>query len=275
MSETVVIPLPERLLAVYAVATDGVPGELAEDTTSSGGVSIEVVPADEAPLPPAGLLRLMGAGAEALGRLGSATHTVLVQGVGAPGFPPGHEINAYAAAQLVADLHGGVLVDTAIPRIITSPRDIEDIRLSDWVVLPHSAGADGTLWFSTRGMRRFGLPELQSHGIPEAAANAWAAVLTGLAYTLVTRLGEATAQQRGLPFLEVPAEQPISLRDIAGGYSDRSRAGADPGLDAQVVLRLSWDPATSQGSESLLSVTPVSPSTPAEVVRRLFGGSGE
>jgi hypothetical protein len=274
VSDTIVIPVPERLLAVYAVATD----EPVEESVShsSGGVAVDVVPVDAAPLPPAGLLRAMGARMATLARLGLATHAVLVRSVGTAGFPSAAELAAYAAAQTIADAYDGVLLDTVIPRVVETPREVEDqFRLSDWVVLPHSPDAEGGLWFTTKGLVRFGLPELQSHGIPESAANAWGAVLTGVAQVLCRRFGDALAENPAAAFVELPAVVQVSLRDIARGYSDRSRVEDDPRLDEPVELGVTWDPAPQDGAESFLTVHPptAEPVQPwvGQVVRRLFG----
>jgi len=278
VSDTIVIPLPERLLAVYAVATAEPVDESA--TRSSGGVAVDVVPVDAAPLPPAALLRAMGASTEALAKLGSATEAALVRSVGSPGMPPGSELTAYATAQTLADVYDGVLIDTVIPRVVESPRAVgDDFRLADWVVLPHSAADDGTLWFTTKGMTRFGLPELQSRGVPESASNAWGAVLTGVAHVLTQLVGAALRDDPGRAFVELPARLPVRLRDIAAGYSDQSRSAEDPGLDVQVELGLQWDPTPQDDADSFLTVQPpadVEVSTEAWVaaaVRTLFGTS--
>lgn len=275
VTETVVIPIPERLLAVYAVATREPVDSAA--TRSSGGVAIDVMPVDAAPLPPAALLRAMGASTEALATLGSADEAALVRSVGGPGMPPANEVAAYAAAQTLADVYDGVLIDTVIPRIVETPRGIgDDFRLADWVVLPHSSGADGDLWFTTKGMTRFGLPELHSRGVPESASNAWGAVLTGVAQVLTRLVGEALTEDSGRAFVELPARLEVSLRDIAAGYSDRSRSAADPGLDVTAEIGLAWDPVPQEEADSFLAVQPPEDSTEtkdwvASTVRTLFG----
>lgn len=278
VTETVVLPIPERLLAVYAVAT-GRPVD-SSATRSSGGVAIDVVPVDAAPLPPAALLRAMGASTEALAKLGSATEAVLVRSVGGPGMPPGSELAAYAAAQTLADVYEGVLIDTVIPRIVETPRGIgDDFRLADWVVLPHSTSDDGDLWFTTKGMARFGLPELQSRGVPESVSNAWGAVLTGVAQVLTQMVGEALAEDPERAFVELPARLDVRLRDIAAGYSDRSRSAEDPGLDVSTAIGLAWDPAPQEEADSFLTVQPPEGTTEptsqwvAGVVHILFGAA--
>jgi hypothetical protein len=273
--DTLVIPVPERLLAVYAVVTADPPGD--ETVYSGEGLAVDVTPVEDAPLPPSPLLRAMGATAPELAAYDSGTHAVLVRSVGGPQFPPQHELTAYATARAVAEMCEGVVVDTVIPRIVSRARAVDErFRLADWMVLPHSL-EQGLLWFTSKGMVRFGLPELQSHGIPEPLANAWGAVLTGIGLVLLRDHGQALAEAPSTALREMPAEHEVSLRDIAAAYSDEARFGGDSGLDVARTFRVELDPATSESADSFLSVQPPADfgGTPdqwaARVVQALFG----
>ncbi|MPZ63930.1 MAG: hypothetical protein GEU93_22290 [Propionibacteriales bacterium] len=276
MADTIVTSVPERLLAVYAVVTSDPPdGDL---LPSSGGLAADVVPRDMAPLPASALVRAMGADSATLEAYEAGSHAVLVRAVGTATFPPAHEFAAYKAAQTISDLSGGVLVDTLIPRLVTRPRDVgDDFRLADWMVLPHSLHGS-LLWFTSKGLTRFGLSELQSHGIPQPLANAWGAVLTGIAQVLLREHARALAEDPSAALREVPATQEVSLRDIAAAYSDHARFGKDAGLDTAAPFRLELDPATEESADSFLSVLPPDDfgGTPdqwaGEVVRTLFTG---
>jgi hypothetical protein len=276
--DTIVIPVPERLLAVYAVVTPDPP---ADTTLHSGqGLAIDVVPVEEAPLPPSPLLRAMGADAPALAAYDSGTHAVLVRSVGTAQFPPQHELAAYASAHAIAEMCEGIVVDTLIPRIVTRVRAVgEGFRLADWVVLPHSMEAGG-LWFTSKGMTRFGLPELQSHSIPEPLANAWGAVLTGIGQVLLRDHELAMTEDPGTALREAPAEQTVSLRDIASAYSDEARFGDDTDLDVGEEFRIELDPSTSETADSFLTVVPpagfagTTEQWAAQVVKTLFTDVG-
>ena len=278
MPDTIVIPVPERLLAVYAVVTPDPP---ADTTLHSGqGLAIDVVPVEAAPLPPSPLLRAMGADAPALAAYDSGTHAVLVRSVGTAQFPPQHELAAYASAHAIAEMCEGVVVDTLIPRIVTRVRAVDQgFRLADWVVLPHSMEPGG-LWFTSKGMTRFGLPELQSHGIPESLANAWGAVLTGIGQVLLRDHELAMTGDPGTALREAPAEQTVSLRDIASAYSDEARFGDDADLDVGQEFRIELDPSTSESADSFLTVVPPAAfaGTPeqwaVQVVKALFTDAG-
>lgn len=252
MPDTIVIPVPERLLAVYAVVTPDPPEETS--LYSGEGLAIDVVTVDDAPLPRSPLLRAMGADAPALAAYDSGTHAVLVRAVGNAQFPPQHEFAAYATARAIAEMSEGVVVDTLIPRIVTRARAVDEgFRLADWMVLPHSMD-QGLLWFTSKGMTRFGLPELQSHGIPEALANAWGAVLTGIGLVLLRDHERALADDPTTALREVPAQHTVSLRDIAAAYSDEARFGEDSDLDTSQEFRIELDPSTSETADSFLTV---------------------
>jgi len=276
--DTIVIPVPERLLAVYAVVTPDPPADTA--VHSGQGLAIDVVPVEAAPLPPSPLLRAMGADAPALAAYDSGTHAVLVRSVGNAAFPPQHEFAAYASAHAIAEMCEGVVVDTLIPRIVTRVRAVDEgFRLADWLVLPHSMEAGG-LWFTSKGMTRFGLPELQSHHIPEPLANAWGAVLTGIGQVLLRDHELAMAEDPSTALREAPAEQMVSLRDIASAYSDEARFGDDADLDIGQPFRIELDPSSSETADSFLSVVPpagfsgTTEQWAAQVVKVLFTDAG-
>lgn len=281
MADTIVLPVPERLLAVYAVVTADPPAEAA--LHSGQGLAIDVVRVEDAPLPPSPLLRAMGADAPALAAYDSATHAVMVRAVGSPRFPPQHELAAYSSARAIAEMCEGLVLDTVIPRIVTRARAVDAaFRLADWMVLPHSAdrARPGLLWFTSKGMTRFGLPELQSHDVPEPLGNAWGAVLTGIGLVLLRDHERALAEDPAIALREVPAEMAVSLRDIAAAYSDEARFGDDADLDVGQNFRVELDPSTSEEADSFLTVRPPAGfgGTPeqwaAAVVRALFTDVG-
>src|SRR6185369_8878417 len=107
-----------------------------------------------------------------LRRLKGASHVVLVSVGGRPGWPPAHEwiarsLAAGAAQRLgadVVDLLAGQLLDLATTR--TSLPDTEGlVCLADWVGVEVWPELDGYTC-TTSGLRRFGLPELQTLATP-------------------------------------------------------------------------------------------------------------
>ena len=264
VSESVVLAVPDQLLAMYAVAASSAP-----DLVSVGGdlgsafpgVTAEVLPAAQAPLPPGPLLRAMGSPATDVAAIDRAGSVTMVQALGDPSWPPLHEFAARAAACRLARDHDGVVVDLRVPKTSPAvvPADsaaaVAGFRLVDWVLLPHSPDQDG-LWFTTKGLSRFGLPELQTHGVPARLSGAWGAVLSGVAHVLLRDQWSALRQEPDAAFREVAAEHLLTLRDIALAYSDRARDAADPALDQGTAIRVDVEPAAGEQEETYLSVVP-------------------
>ncbi|GAB3811782.1 hypothetical protein GCM10027605_52420 [Micromonospora zhanjiangensis] len=87
-----------------------------------------------------------------------------------PGWPPAHEWAARAVAAALAESLDADLIDVFALQILSPAvalRSLPDadgrVRLVDWLLVPYSSDADG-LWFTTKGLRRFGLLELQAEG---------------------------------------------------------------------------------------------------------------
>ena len=158
-----------------------------------------------------------------MGRLAAATHLVVVQAEYRPGWPPAHEWAARAVAAAVAESVGGDVVDVFGLQFLdpaTALRSLPDaqgrIRLVDWVLVPYSSDTEG-LWFTTKGLRRFGLLELQTQGVPDHLTRAWGAVMTGAARRLLRDWTDGLAGDEVPAFVQLP---------VAGhGHRARHRGG--------------------------------------------------
>jgi len=144
---------------------------------------------------------------------------------------------ARAAAALLAHHVDGVGLDLAIPRMW--PRldpSADPDRTADWFVFDRLDDGDDETATMTRGLTRFGLPELRVVDI--ASSPAWDAVLTGLAHRLLTAASR-----------EVPAEVELGLSDIAAGYAEPVDPD-DPTLTRRTTLALNYadDVADVSGS---------------------------
>jgi hypothetical protein len=290
--DSVVLPVPRRLLALYAVAapTNAEDTTLAEVADPAAGLVVSALPAEQAPLPPASLLRAMGSSAQAVARLEQAAAVVVVQALGDAGWPPTHELAARRAAGRLASALDGVVVDLAVPRVLADAvvaeaarvdvaGALETFRLVDWLLLPYSMEPGG-LWFTTKGMRRFGVPELQSRAVPDRYRNAWGAVLSGIGYVLLSDHWSALSQEPEIPFREVAAEHCLTLRDVASAYSDKARAADDPALEGGAWFRIELDPATHEDADSFVTIGPPAGFAGEEaawcrsVVSAVFGAGG-
>ncbi|MBX7265960.1 DUF2314 domain-containing protein [Micromonospora sp. Llam7] len=271
------VPVPESLSATYLVPTVGLPsvtartavaglaGRLAEPVhglarqmLDSPLMSVDVRPVSEFPKLPPDLLSAFGASETQLDRLAAASHLVVVQAEYRPGWPPAHEWAARAVAAAVAETVGGDVVDVFGLQFLdpaAALRSLPDaqgrVRLVDWVLVPYSSDAEG-LWFTTKGLRRFGLLELQTQGVPDHLTRAWGAVMTGAARRLLRDWTDGLTGEEVPAFVPLPVLATVTGHDIAVAYGNPEQHGAT----APVLLRLELDPATDPDADSFLSLRP-------------------
>ncbi|WP_174537862.1 DUF2314 domain-containing protein [Micromonospora chalcea] len=271
------VPVPESLDATYLVpitglpkvspktAVEGLAGRLAEPVhglakqmLDSPLMTVDTRTVDEFPELPPDLLTAFGATEEQLARLAAATHLVVVQAEYRPGWPPAHEWAARAVAAAVAETVGGDVVDVfglqfldPAAALRSLPDEQGRIRLVDWVLVPYSSDSDG-LWFTTKGLRRFGLLELQAQGVPDHLTRAWGAVMTGAARRLLRDWTDGLAGEEVPAFVQLPVLATVTGHDIAVAYGNPEQHGAT----APVLLRLELDPATDPDADSFLSLNP-------------------
>ena len=271
------VPVPESLDATYLVpitglpkvspktAVEGLAGRLAEPVhglakqmLDSPLMTVDTRTVDEFPELPPDLLTAFGATEEQLARLAAATHLVVVQAEYRPGWPPAHEWAARAVAAAVAETVGGDVVDVfglqfldPAAALRSLPDEQGRIRLVDWVLVPYSSDSDG-LWFTTKGLRRFGLLELQAQGVPDHLTRAWGAVMTGAARRLLRDWTDGLSGEEVPAFVQLPVLATVTGHDIAVAYGNPEQHGAT----APVLLRLELDPATDPDADSFLSLNP-------------------
>jgi hypothetical protein len=135
----------------------------------------------------------------------------------------------------------------------TLPDAAGRIRLADWVWIDYSADSTG-YWCTTTGLRRFGLPELQSLATPPHVVEAWGQAMTGIAHRLLGIWSGALADDRSMAFAQLESTVEISARDIATAYGhDDAPVGAPAGA---VAVRLVLDPASDPEDHSFLTIHP-------------------
>ena len=274
-TDVITLSVPPALTAVYLVPTAGpladLPdmalqlarslaapfNELTTNMIDRGTLTVSQGPAGELPPLPVRELGLFGAEPADLARIMSATHLITIEAVYASGWPPYGDWAARGiAAGLAARLQSSI-IDMDTPRIIdpdaasaSLPDEHGSIRLSRWILVPYSTGENGC-WFTTRGLGRFGLPELQTVGVPQSLQGVWADVLFGIADRLLAAWSTALHDDRRKTSAQIPAEFTVSAADIAGAYG--AQAPAEPGR-ARVRLRL--DPPEDPDGGPFLTVVP-------------------
>jgi hypothetical protein len=185
---------------------------------------------------------------------------------------PVHEwITRAAAAALAAEL-GLPVVDAYLRRACTACAALGSLpgapelagigggfRLADWLLVQYDKQC-----LMTRGLGRFGLPELRIDQVPSDLRSAWVLGLTGLGHRLLEllrrELRRGSSSGGETAFVQVPAELTISRTDIGLAY------GRDLGDDPILPVRLSLDPALTDCQDSYLTLE--APQGPAADHRR-------
>ncbi len=272
MGEHLTLPVPETLYGTYAVAlaeplTD--PAALARDHIArhtpaplrdlvlgmlgSPMLTLDQRPAAAFPPLPRDLLAAYGAAAPDLEAITSAAHLIAVRAAYRPGRPPAHEWASRAVAGALGAITGAPVVDVFTPQILTPdhlrrslPGPDGTVRLTDWMLLPHTDGPDG-LFVTTKGLARFGLPELQTEDVPPDLLEPWGRVLNGLAHRVLDLwLAELHA---GALTADIPETVPVGLQDIAAAQGTR-----DPtSREVPVRLRLAPGPVLTAGAPDTLA----------------------
>ncbi|MGH3454781.1 MAG: hypothetical protein ACRDPQ_15845 [Nocardioidaceae bacterium] len=183
----------------------------------------------ELPIPPLPLLRAIGPVASTTEEIVAApTHawsvilrTPLDAAVSA-------NYAARAAAALLADHVDGIGIDLAIPRVWPQLHpDADPARTADWFVFERESD-DKHVATTTRGMSRFGLPELAVVEVEPTEVPAWDAILTGVARRLLS-----------VDPTDLPDQVELGLRDIADGYAEPVDPD-DPTLQRRTTVDLAY-----------------------------------
>ena len=278
MAEDLILPVPELMSAVYLVpvalsaqtarerVTAGLTarvsspvGVAARMMLDTGAVTVETLSSSSLPPLPGQLQEYLGVARELIRAVTEAREFVVVRALCLPGWPPMHEWSGRACAAVLAEQAGVPLVDTGTPKVLAADAALRTLpgtedatfRLADWMLVFQSAGSEG-VWMTTKGLGRFGLPELQVRNVPPQLGNAWTHVLTGLASR---RLGIWLNVLRdradsGSAFARLPAVLEVGPGDIATAY--RGPVSEGPAT----AVRLTFDPSPQDDADSFLSVCP-------------------
>ena len=211
---------------------------------------------DVMPLP-LDLLGAMGASDAQLRRVADATHYVVVVLRSQSGWPPVHEWMTRALAVVVAEQLDSDVVDVLNYQVLdvetatrTLPNSRDWIRLADWVWVDHSADSTG-YWCTTTGLRRFGLPELQTFATPPHVVEAWGRTMTGIAHRVLGAWSERLADDRHAAFIELPALYEVTRDDVAVAYGRPPTQAA-----GSATVRLALDPGANPEQHAFLTIHP-------------------
>jgi hypothetical protein len=281
--DALILPVPEAVSATYLVPTSNPPDDpatlvetaargldhlvtgaardLAQQMLTGPLMTIECRDLDDLPALPLDLLGAFGADDEQVRRVAAATHLITVNAGFRPGWPPAHEWSARAVAAAIGhSLHADVIdaFQTQLITVETALRALPDaegrVRLTDWILIPYSPGetAGAGMWFTTKGLGRFGLLELQTHDVPPHLARGWGATLTGIARRLLHTWSEALEAPGEPAFVPFPSSVTVTGHDIAIAYGAPPERGSDGAAELSLVL----DPSPDPDADSFLTVLP-------------------
>jgi hypothetical protein len=281
VAENLILPVPELMSAVYLVplslsaqaakdcATAGLSaliaspvGVAARMMLDAGAVTVHAMSSSALPPVPAPLQEYLGVAQELVRAVAEASQFVVIRASSPPGWPPMHEWAGRACAAVLASQAGVPLVDTGTHKVLAADAALRTLpgaedarfRLADWMLVFQSAGIGG-LWMTTKGLGRFGLPELQVRNVPPQLGQAWTRVLTGLASSLLGTWLTALRDRAEPAFAQLPAVLEVREADIAGAY-DAPVADAPVAEGPAVPVRLTFDPSPQDSADSFLSVQP-------------------
>ncbi|WP_433466893.1 hypothetical protein [Spirillospora sp. CA-128828] len=260
MGEDLTLPVPETLYGTYAVAlAEPIPdpaalahGEVTRRTSpplrdlvlgmlDSPMLTLDQRPAGGFPPLPGELLAAYGGSPSTLEAVDAAEHVLAVRAAYRPGRPPAHEWAARAVAGALGAATDSPVIDVFTPQVLPRDRLFRSlpgpggtIRLTDWMLLPHTSGRSG-FYFTTKGLARFGLPELQTENVPPGLVEPWGRLLNGLARRVLDLwLDELPAGEQPL-VVEIPEIVSVGLQDIAAAQ------GVDEPMRREVSVRLRLD----------------------------------
>jgi uncharacterized protein YegJ (DUF2314 family) len=178
-------------------------------------------------LPPE-ILAAMGASEDQLSALTKSKYVIVVRSLNTIGWPPYHEFGGRAAAAAIAIELNSNVVDVVQPAILSAdhalsslPNETGNIHFPDWFRVVMSSEKGG-LWITTKGLCRFGLPDLQALEVPPQLDNAMTSVMTGIGWNISQRFIAHASKNRTATHFDLPAVLDISEADIAEAYGSES-----------------------------------------------------
>ena len=261
------------ILEQTAVRLGGLAGRLAQRLIGGDHdvTPIEVV--DTSSLPPEGLLRAHGASESDLQQLYGAAQLLRITSW-TPVSPPFAHWAVRAGGVALAEHLGTPLLDdlTLAPPARFRPTLADDELLwspRGWFSVPMSTDTGGG-WVTTRGLSRYGLPELETVAVPPDLVAPWSIITSGTAYLLFTRWTLGLREPPRPDTFDVGDELPVGLAALAS-----LRGQPLPEKDTGVMIALSSH-TDEEGNQHLRLGPPRSEGRPpgewmAQVVEQLFG----
>ena len=237
--------------------------ELLGDWVDKGMLSIHLLPKSETPPLDLDELRGTGMSAEQEQRLAGSTHAALVFGKDL-GLPPHPGLwVAFAGARALVEGLDGVAFDMNTRRLLPPGAEVEDLPEMGQVVIPDHLAFDRertggeTPALVSRGMAKFGLPDLVLRGVPDDLLREASAVFGGLAALLAGWAVPLRDASCGRPVRAKlnPAWRLTRAQILAAHAVDPSDPEVGPG--GATTVRFETDQPTRRSPVPRLQVIPV------------------
>lgn len=193
-------------------------------------------------------------------RLAEATHLIVLLTPDAMVHPRVGFLAGLAAARAVASAANGVALDPEVPRLLpvetyTQPFP-EDARINvtDHILLV-TEDQRGRVRLVSKGLSKFGLPEVEICAIPPGLGTALMPVANGVAQHLL-RASVLLTHEHGGPQTELPVgpEIPLMLQDIPHTQYGENLPAPDPSAQGWTTLRLKY--RLAKKDEPVVSIVP-------------------
>lgn len=199
--------------------------------------------------PPLDYLAMFGARSEQLIKLENSTHVCLVSDFAADdtGF-----WNALAACHAVMEKTVDAVCFDPVRLSLRDPAPVSGwVKISDHIIVPFSVQEDGLGWMTSKGMSKFGLPELEFTGVPPALANDLIDVMNGLAGYLVRK------SRDGRGSLELPAVLDFPVRELIESLKEPGAEASPDDLGGfRTRLGLTYSDPVDEDMPPFLTVHP-------------------
>jgi len=222
------------------------------DVLDQNYIGVEIGEREQTPDPPDQLIRAYNPGETEERRYREATHVAFVGGTDLLLPPrPGFWATLALSRALAQALPGGVIVDPEFPRLLPLsqydtpiPGDAR-LYLIDHILVPYSFDEKtGLLWITTKGMNRFGLPDLELCDVPPNLAQPLLPVMNGLAQRIARaamRFAEENTENlddEAPTILPLKAEFTFTLEDVRRAYDRGDSEDEEPDAYGETRIRL-------------------------------------
>ncbi len=205
--------------------------------------SVRTMAVDQLPAPPLHLLRY-GRMTELDERIiQSATHAVVLRGQDLNVAPCLGLWTTLGAALAVRQLLEGVVFDPEALRIV-KPDALEwfttrgAIAVAHHIIVPSSIGDRGLGWVTTRGLGKFGLPDLEVRDVPPNLNAPLHLFMDTVAQLLVEAALEAVREKRlGAKEMVMPAETGVDVSTLARAHSETPSGPSREDVSVPIGLR--------------------------------------